>query len=62
MATATKIIQRLRNLLAGHDLQSKLQLRYEEIAKSDVAKTTKAPVTPGTVYEPPPLSTDEPYL
>ncbi|XP_069009469.1 NADH dehydrogenase [ubiquinone] 1 alpha subcomplex subunit 7 [Embiotoca jacksoni] len=33
MATATKIIQRLRNLLSGHDLQAKLQLRYEEIAK-----------------------------
>uniref|UniRef100_H3C4N6 NADH dehydrogenase [ubiquinone] 1 alpha subcomplex subunit 7 n=1 Tax=Tetraodon nigroviridis TaxID=99883 RepID=H3C4N6_TETNG len=32
MATATKIIQRLRNLLSGHDLQAK-QLRYEEIAK-----------------------------
>ncbi|KAF3690772.1 NADH dehydrogenase [ubiquinone] 1 alpha subcomplex subunit 7 Complex I-B14.5a [Channa argus] len=33
MATATKIIQRLRNFLSGHELQSKLQLRYEEIAK-----------------------------
>ncbi|XP_061593188.1 NADH dehydrogenase [ubiquinone] 1 alpha subcomplex subunit 7 [Cololabis saira] len=33
MATATKIIQRLRNFLAGHDLQPKLQLRYEEISK-----------------------------
>uniref|UniRef100_A0A0E9XLH3 Uncharacterized protein n=1 Tax=Anguilla anguilla TaxID=7936 RepID=A0A0E9XLH3_ANGAN len=33
MATATKIIQRLRNYLSGHDLQSKLQLRYGEIAK-----------------------------
>ncbi|XP_077463559.1 NADH dehydrogenase [ubiquinone] 1 alpha subcomplex subunit 7 [Stigmatopora argus] len=33
MATATKIIQRLRNFLSGHDLQGKLQLRYEEIAK-----------------------------
>ncbi|XP_073332539.1 NADH dehydrogenase [ubiquinone] 1 alpha subcomplex subunit 7 [Pagrus major] len=33
MATATKIIQRLRNFLSGHDLQAKLQLRYEEIAK-----------------------------
>uniref|UniRef100_A0A096MIF5 NADH dehydrogenase [ubiquinone] 1 alpha subcomplex subunit 7 n=1 Tax=Poecilia formosa TaxID=48698 RepID=A0A096MIF5_POEFO len=31
-------------------------------AGSEVAKTTKAPVTPGTVYEPPPLSTDQPYL
>ncbi|KAM9385193.1 NADH dehydrogenase [ubiquinone] 1 alpha subcomplex subunit 7 [Pholidichthys leucotaenia] len=33
MATATRIIQRLRNFLAGHDLQAKLQLRYEEISK-----------------------------
>ncbi|NXU36383.1 NDUA7 dehydrogenase, partial [Drymodes brunneopygia] len=33
MATATTVIQRLRNFLAGRDLQAKLQLRYEEIAK-----------------------------
>ncbi|NWU26256.1 NDUA7 dehydrogenase, partial [Dyaphorophyia castanea] len=33
MATATRVIQRLRNFLAGRDLQVKLQLRYEEIAK-----------------------------
>ncbi|XP_068176129.1 NADH dehydrogenase [ubiquinone] 1 alpha subcomplex subunit 7 [Antennarius striatus] len=33
MATATKIIQRLRNFLSGQKLQGKLQLRYEEIAK-----------------------------
>ncbi|XP_036378283.1 NADH dehydrogenase [ubiquinone] 1 alpha subcomplex subunit 7 [Megalops cyprinoides] len=33
MATATKIIQRLRNYLSGQDLQAKLQLRYGEIAK-----------------------------
>ncbi|NWW30400.1 NDUA7 dehydrogenase, partial [Panurus biarmicus] len=33
MATATHLIQRLRNFLAGRDLQAKLQLRYEEIAK-----------------------------
>uniref|UniRef100_A0A8C7ZKR8 NADH dehydrogenase [ubiquinone] 1 alpha subcomplex subunit 7 n=1 Tax=Oryzias sinensis TaxID=183150 RepID=A0A8C7ZKR8_9TELE len=108
MATATKLIQRLRNFLSGHDLQSKLQLRYEEIAKrtqpppklpvgpshkfannyyftrdgrresapatvvmssqkaltagSQVAETSKVPVTPGSVYQPPPLSTDQPYL
>ncbi|XP_041861211.1 NADH dehydrogenase [ubiquinone] 1 alpha subcomplex subunit 7 [Melanotaenia boesemani] len=108
MATATKIIQRLRNFLSGRDLQGKLQLRYEEIAKrtqppprlpvgpshkfannyyytrdgrreslpativmstqkaitagSQVAETSKAPVVPGTVYKPPPLSTDQPYL
>ncbi|MED6256283.1 NADH dehydrogenase [ubiquinone] 1 alpha subcomplex subunit 7 [Ataeniobius toweri] len=108
MATATKIVQRLRNFLAGRDLQAKLQLRYDEIAKrtqppptlpvgpshkfannyyytrdgrresvpatvvmssqkaltagSEVAKTTRGPVTPGSVYEPLPLSTDQPYL
>ncbi|GCC29329.1 NADH dehydrogenase [ubiquinone] 1 alpha subcomplex subunit 7 isoform X2 [Chiloscyllium punctatum] len=32
MASATKIIQRLRNWLAGKNLQEKLQLRYTEIA------------------------------
>uniref|UniRef100_A0A8C6T7E3 NADH dehydrogenase [ubiquinone] 1 alpha subcomplex subunit 7 n=1 Tax=Neogobius melanostomus TaxID=47308 RepID=A0A8C6T7E3_9GOBI len=109
MATATKIIQRLRNLLSGHNLQGKLQLRYGEIAKrtqpppklpvgpshtfannyyytrdgrresapptivmSTQKKLTpgsqaaeipaKLPVTPGQVYVPPPLSTDQPYL
>ncbi|KAG7332190.1 hypothetical protein KOW79_004024 [Hemibagrus wyckioides] len=33
MATATTFIQRLRNFLAGRNLQAKLQLRYEELAK-----------------------------
>ncbi|NXK53757.1 NDUA7 dehydrogenase, partial [Chauna torquata] len=33
MATATRIIQRLRNFAAGRDLQAKLQLRYTEISK-----------------------------
>ncbi|XP_017268886.1 NADH dehydrogenase [ubiquinone] 1 alpha subcomplex subunit 7 [Kryptolebias marmoratus] len=108
MATATKFIQILRNFLAGHNLQAKLQLRYEEIVKrtqpppslpvgpshkfannyyftrdgrrlsapptvvmssqkaitagSEVAEQSKGPVTPGTVYKEPPLSTDQPYL
>ncbi|XP_029285795.1 NADH dehydrogenase [ubiquinone] 1 alpha subcomplex subunit 7 [Cottoperca gobio] len=108
MASATKLIQRLRNFLSGHDLQSKLQLRYGEIAKrtqpppklpvgpshkyasnyyfsrdgrresvpatvimsskkaltagSEVAEAPKLPVTPGTVYKEPSLSTDQPYL
>ncbi|XP_053178765.1 NADH dehydrogenase [ubiquinone] 1 alpha subcomplex subunit 7 [Scomber japonicus] len=108
MATATKIIQRLRNLLSGHDLQAKLQLRYGEIAKrtqpppklavgpshkyasnyyytrdgrresvpatvvmssqkaltagSEAQVPAKPPVTPGAVYQPPALSTDQPYL
>ncbi|XP_062365936.1 NADH dehydrogenase [ubiquinone] 1 alpha subcomplex subunit 7 [Cinclus cinclus] len=42
MATATPLIQRLRNFLAGRDLQAKLQLRYEEIAK----RTQPAPRLP----------------
>ncbi|NXN17133.1 NDUA7 dehydrogenase, partial [Indicator maculatus] len=33
MATATSIIQRFRNFLAGRNLQAKLALRYEEISK-----------------------------
>ncbi|KAM6294729.1 NADH dehydrogenase [ubiquinone] 1 alpha subcomplex subunit 7 [Aegotheles albertisi] len=33
MATATRLIQRLRNFLAGRDLQAKLALRYGEISK-----------------------------
>ncbi|XP_034565629.1 NADH dehydrogenase [ubiquinone] 1 alpha subcomplex subunit 7 [Notolabrus celidotus] len=45
MATATKIIQRLRNLLSGHDLQAKLQLRYGEIAKR-TQEPPKLPVGP----------------
>ncbi|KAJ4943063.1 hypothetical protein JOQ06_005572 [Pogonophryne albipinna] len=45
MATATKIIQRLRNLLSGHDLQAKLQLRYGEIGKR-TQPPPKLPVGP----------------
>ncbi|CAM4631326.1 unnamed protein product [Lepidochelys kempii] len=33
MASATRLIQRLRNWAAGRDLQAKLQLRYTEISK-----------------------------
>ncbi|XP_063455896.1 NADH dehydrogenase [ubiquinone] 1 alpha subcomplex subunit 7 isoform X1 [Pan paniscus] len=33
MASATRLIQRLRNWASGHDLQGKLQLRYQEISK-----------------------------
>merc|ERR1712168_599869 len=109
MASATKIIQRLRNLLSGHDLQAKLQLRYGEIVKRTqpppklpvgpshkfadnyyytrdgrresapatvIMSTQKAlpagseapevparrAVTPGSVYNGPTLSTDQPYL
>ncbi|XP_067872526.1 NADH dehydrogenase [ubiquinone] 1 alpha subcomplex subunit 7 isoform X2 [Heterodontus francisci] len=32
MASATKIIQALRNWLAGRNIQTKLQLRYTEIS------------------------------
>ncbi|XP_076845091.1 NADH dehydrogenase [ubiquinone] 1 alpha subcomplex subunit 7 [Brachyhypopomus gauderio] len=45
MATATKIIQRLRNYLAGRNLQEKLQLRYGEIAKR-TQPPPKLPVGP----------------
>ncbi|KAK6467348.1 NADH dehydrogenase [Huso huso] len=45
MASATRIIQRLRNWLSGQDLQSKLQLRYAEIAKR-TQPPPKLPVGP----------------
>ncbi|KAM6041367.1 NADH dehydrogenase [ubiquinone] 1 alpha subcomplex subunit 7 [Chlamydotis macqueenii] len=32
MATATRLVQRIRNFLAGRDLQAKLPLRYTEIS------------------------------
>uniref|UniRef100_UPI00398F811F NADH dehydrogenase [ubiquinone] 1 alpha subcomplex subunit 7 isoform X1 n=1 Tax=Pristiophorus japonicus TaxID=55135 RepID=UPI00398F811F len=37
MASATKIIQKLRNWAAGRNLQAKLQLRYTEIASRSPA-------------------------
>ncbi|KAF4109585.1 NADH dehydrogenase [ubiquinone] 1 alpha subcomplex subunit 7 [Onychostoma macrolepis] len=45
MASATRIIQRLRNYLSGQDLQSKLQLRYTEISKR-TQPPPKLPVGP----------------
>ncbi|XP_060088630.1 NADH dehydrogenase [ubiquinone] 1 alpha subcomplex subunit 7 [Heteronotia binoei] len=42
MATATSIIQRVRNWLSGRNLQAKLQLRYTEISK----RTQPPPVLP----------------
>ncbi|XP_062888665.1 NADH dehydrogenase [ubiquinone] 1 alpha subcomplex subunit 7 [Mobula hypostoma] len=45
MASATKIIQWLRNWAAGRNLQAKLQLRYTEIA-SRSPPAPKLPVGP----------------
>uniref|UniRef100_A0A8C0W7I9 NADH dehydrogenase [ubiquinone] 1 alpha subcomplex subunit 7 n=1 Tax=Castor canadensis TaxID=51338 RepID=A0A8C0W7I9_CASCN len=45
MASATRIIQRLRNWASGQDLQAKLQLRYQEIAKR-TQPPPKLPVGP----------------
>ncbi|KAL1791197.1 NADH dehydrogenase [ubiquinone] 1 alpha subcomplex subunit 7 [Sigmodon hispidus] len=45
MASATRIIQKLRNWASGQDLQAKLQLRYQEIAKR-TQPPPKLPVGP----------------
>ncbi|XP_002722046.1 NADH dehydrogenase [ubiquinone] 1 alpha subcomplex subunit 7 [Oryctolagus cuniculus] len=45
MASATRVIQRLRNWASGQDLQAKLQLRYQEIAKR-TQPPPKLPVGP----------------
>ncbi|KAM4888415.1 NADH dehydrogenase [ubiquinone] 1 alpha subcomplex subunit 7 [Thomomys bottae] len=45
MASATTIIQRLRNWASGQNLQAKLQLRYQEIAKR-TQPPPKLPVGP----------------
>lgn len=45
MASATKLIRMLRNWASGHDLQAKLQLRYQEIAKR-TQPPPKLPVGP----------------
>ncbi|XP_051964401.1 NADH dehydrogenase [ubiquinone] 1 alpha subcomplex subunit 7-like [Xyrauchen texanus] len=45
MASATRIIQKLRNYLSGQNLQSKLQLRYTEISKR-TQPPPKLPVGP----------------
>ncbi|XP_078279889.1 NADH dehydrogenase [ubiquinone] 1 alpha subcomplex subunit 7 isoform X2 [Rhinoraja longicauda] len=42
MASATKIIQWLRNLAAGRNLQTKLQLRYTEIS----SRSPEQPILP----------------
>ncbi|XP_036026569.1 NADH dehydrogenase [ubiquinone] 1 alpha subcomplex subunit 7 [Onychomys torridus] len=45
MASATRTIQKLRNWASGQDLQAKLQLRYQEIAKR-TQPPPKLPVGP----------------
>ncbi|XP_043861403.1 NADH dehydrogenase [ubiquinone] 1 alpha subcomplex subunit 7 [Dromiciops gliroides] len=45
MASATGFIQWLRNSASGHNLQAKLQLRYQEIAKR-TQPPPKLPVGP----------------
>uniref|UniRef100_A0A8D2DFE6 NADH dehydrogenase [ubiquinone] 1 alpha subcomplex subunit 7 n=1 Tax=Sciurus vulgaris TaxID=55149 RepID=A0A8D2DFE6_SCIVU len=45
MASATRVIQKLRNWASGQDLQAKLQLRYQEIAKR-TQPPPKLPVGP----------------
>ncbi|XP_037360746.1 NADH dehydrogenase [ubiquinone] 1 alpha subcomplex subunit 7 [Talpa occidentalis] len=45
MASATRFIQLLRNWASGHNLQAKLQLRYQEIAKR-TQPPPKLPVGP----------------
>ncbi|XP_074061130.1 NADH dehydrogenase [ubiquinone] 1 alpha subcomplex subunit 7 [Macrotis lagotis] len=45
MASATGFIQWLRNAASGHNLQAKLQLRYQEIAKR-TQPPPKLPVGP----------------
>ncbi|XP_032903052.1 NADH dehydrogenase [ubiquinone] 1 alpha subcomplex subunit 7 isoform X1 [Amblyraja radiata] len=42
MASATKIIQWVRNLAAGRNLQAKLQLRYTEVA----SRSPEPPILP----------------
>ncbi|XP_054981076.1 NADH dehydrogenase [ubiquinone] 1 alpha subcomplex subunit 7 [Sorex araneus] len=45
MASATSFIRMLRNWASGHNLQAKLQLRYQEIAKR-TQPPPKLPVGP----------------
>uniref|UniRef100_A0A3B3W2M1 non-specific serine/threonine protein kinase n=1 Tax=Poecilia latipinna TaxID=48699 RepID=A0A3B3W2M1_9TELE len=60
--TEQLVVMRKLNLSERRDSFKKQEAVQEVSFDDEVAKTTKAPVTPGTVYEPPPLSTDQPYL
>uniref|UniRef100_A0A4X2LD15 Uncharacterized protein n=1 Tax=Vombatus ursinus TaxID=29139 RepID=A0A4X2LD15_VOMUR len=61
MVLATGFIQWLWNLASGWDLQAKLHLHYQEIAKRTMTTSGKKPVIPGP-HNTPPMKKWKPYL